>query len=584
MAKPSAGVRIVLDGETEFRRALSNINAGLRVNKSEMDLLTAKYSKNADSIEALTAKGEAFENQTLTQIDKISILEQAIASSTKAYGEADKRTMEYQASLNKANSELIKLTESQEENDQAINKAKTDLAKMNTELDENQDTLKKTSKETSKLDGLLKGLSDKMGINLPPAFSRMADGLNSTTGKSLALVGAIGSIVVGLGKMTLETSKVADDLLTLSSTSGMTTDQLQELRYASELVDVSVETMDGSMTKLIRSMDDANKGNKEQMAAFRELRISYRDSSGQLKDSNEVFFSTIDALGKVTNETERDALAMTLLGKSARDLNPLIEAGSGKLKELGEEAHAVGYVMDSETLNSFGAMDDSLQRMKNQMQAVKLKLSEVLLPAISGLLNIVTSVPGPVWAVIGVLTAVIGTILGISKAITVISAASTILAGTNFVLGASFMKLLPVILLISAAVAGLVLLWLAFQKGTEGATEDIKKIKNESASFGNNLNNQVNSRSTQNAGSRIPPYALGTAYHSGGFARVNDRQNDPTSGEIIDLPTGSRVYPKGVSPSSGGDIFNITIDAKNVKDFNDIVTMAQAARQQRRSR
>ena len=36
----------------------------------------------------------------------------------------------------------------------------------------------------------------------------------------------------------------------------------------------------------------------------------------------------IDALGKVTNETERDALAMQILGKSAQELNPLIEAGS----------------------------------------------------------------------------------------------------------------------------------------------------------------------------------------------------------------------------------------------------------------
>ena len=49
--------------------------------------------------------------------------------------------------------------------------------------------------------------------------------------------------------------------------------------------------------------------------------------------------------GKMENETERDALAMQILGKSAQELNPLIEAGSARMQELGEQAEAAGYVM-----------------------------------------------------------------------------------------------------------------------------------------------------------------------------------------------------------------------------------------------
>ena len=57
------------------------------------------------------------------------------------------------------------------------------------------------------------------------------------------------------------------------------------------------------------------------------------NADGTLRDSEEVYWEIIEALGKVENETERDALAMALLGKSATDLNPLIEAGSEKMEE-----------------------------------------------------------------------------------------------------------------------------------------------------------------------------------------------------------------------------------------------------------
>ena len=55
--------------------------------------------------------------------------------------------------------------------------------------------------------------------------------------------------------------------------------------------------------------------------------------------------------------------------------------------------------------------------------------------------------------------------------------------------------------------------------------------------------------------------------------------------ELLRLPTGSQVYPTGVSQSmmqsasGGGDTYNITIDAKSVREFNDIVRIARSARQ-----
>ena len=75
-------------------------------------------------------------------------------------------------------------------------------------------------------------------------------------------------------------------------------------------------------------------------------------------------------------------------------------------------------------------------------------------------------------------------------------------------------------------------------------------------------------------------YADGTYNHPGGLALVGER-----GPELLRLPTGSQVYPTGVSQTmlqgarSGGDTYNITIDARSVREFNDIVRIARSARQ-----
>ena len=42
------------------------------------------------------------------------------------------------------------------------------------------------------------------------------------------------------------------------------------------------------------------------------------NADGSLRDSEAVYWEVIDALGRVSNETERDAIAMQLFGKAPR--------------------------------------------------------------------------------------------------------------------------------------------------------------------------------------------------------------------------------------------------------------------------
>lgn len=76
---------------------------------------------------------------------------------------------------------------------------------------------------------------------------------------------------------------------------------------------------------------------------------------------------------------------------------------------------------------------------------------------------------------------------------------------------------------------------------------------------------------------KIPMLAKGTSFHQGGLAIVGEK-----GPELVNLPRGSQVYPNGMMPGmTTGDIY-ITIDAKNVNEFNDIIRIAQFELQSQR--
>ena len=193
---------------------------------------------------------------------------------------------------------------------------------------------------------------------------------------------------------TTDTAALADELLTLSSTTSLSTDTLQELNYASELLDVSTDTITSSMTKLLTKINSAADGSESAMEAFTQLGISIYDSSGNLRATEDIFWEAIDALGEIENETERTTVSMDLFSRSAQELNPLIEAGSEAFESLAEEAHDVGYVMDTDTLEAFGALDDNMQRLTNTAQAVENSFGMVLLPLLTDMSDDAVSLMG----------------------------------------------------------------------------------------------------------------------------------------------------------------------------------------------
>lgn len=181
----------------------------------------------------------------------------------------------------------------------------------------------------------------------------------------------IGAGLLGLGYKAVTT---ADDLNTLSQQTGFTTEEIQKMQYASDLVDVSFEDMSGALTKMKKNMT----GHAD---TWEKLGISVTDVDGNMRNATDVFYESLEALSQIENETERDQLAMDLFGKSADQLAGIIDDGGAALKEYGDEAKNLGLIMEQDTIDSLNEMNDVLDKLKGNFKGSFAKLGAAVAKA-----------------------------------------------------------------------------------------------------------------------------------------------------------------------------------------------------------
>lgn len=368
------GLKIGLEGEKEFKKALADINQSFKVLGSEMKVVQSQFDQNDSSVEALTARNQVLNKEIDAQRQKIDTLRSALKNASGSFGENDRRTQNWQIQLNNATAALNDMERELSDNEKALDDVGKELGDAGKEADDFGDELKEAGNDADTSGGKF----EKLGS--------IVKGVAAAMGAALA---AIGTASVAAGKalvdMTVEAAAYADEMITQSTVTGMSVESLQAYAYAADLVDVSLDTLTGSMAKNVKSMSNAAQGSAKYAEAYEKLGISVTNADGSLRNSEEVYWEVIDALGRVSNETERDAIAMQLFGKSAQELNPLIAQGSEGIAALTEEAKRMGAVLSEETIEKLGAFDDSVQRLKQGSEAAKRVMGTVLLPQLQTL-------------------------------------------------------------------------------------------------------------------------------------------------------------------------------------------------------
>lgn len=326
-------------GDQEDATAQKNelLGRSVEANKQKMELLSRQYDEAKSKLQTLAQQMEEAKNsQDPAAIDK----------ATNAY--------------NRQSVEVSKL-------EAAMNRTQTQINAAQNELESGGASAESFGEKIGKL-------ADQLQIKLAgEALKGVVDGLEKFGSKCVE----IGKSIWGMAS---DASVMADDMITLATKTGISTEKLQEYGYAARFVDTEVSTITGSMVKLTRNMASTSETTQD---AFKKLGVSVTDSKGRMKETEAVFWQAIDALGKMSNETERDQIAMTLFGKSAQELNPLIKAGSAAWYDYANEAKKAGLVLSDDAMGALGTFNDGLQRVEATVDSMKNQLMAALAPALT---------------------------------------------------------------------------------------------------------------------------------------------------------------------------------------------------------
>lgn len=354
-------------------------------------------------------------------------------------------------------------------------------------VDKNSEEYRRLQREIIETESKLKHFKGELkqvgNVNLRAAseqFKEMGTKLTKAGEAMQGLSVAAAAVTAAIGALTVKSGKWADDINTMSKRYRIGTGDLQKYSAAADLVDVSVEDIAKTHVKLNKSMLSAQQGSKNQVAAFDKLGVSVTNADGTLRDSDAVWQDTIEALGKMTNETERDAVAQQLLGKSAANLNPLIEDGGETYKEVSETLAKYDLdFIDQETLDQANEFNDAIDTMKMvgmvAFQQLGTQLAAYLAPAMEKVVDVVGRLANwfsnlsprtqTIIAGIAAVVAVISPLLiGLGKVSFAISSIMSLMATLGPAIGGIVAAFGPVILIIGAVIAAGVLLYKNWDK------------------------------------------------------------------------------------------------------------------------
>lgn len=345
------------------------------------------------------------------------------------------------------------------------------------ELIETTEKLKDLQKEYGKCSPQLEAISAKTG-----------QWAEQTRGLSMAAGAAAG----GMLAMAYSAGKSADDLLTMSNVTGFSVEELQKLQYAQDFVDVSFETMTGSIQKLTKQMTSGSD-------SFEKLGVQVKNADGTFRNAKDVWYDTIAALGQIENETERDKVSMDIFGKSAMEMAGIVDDGGAALKSLGEEAEATGNILSGEAVEDAVKFNDQIDELKAKAQqaflAAGASLADTLVPALERLVDVISTVLSWFGSLDGSTQAFILTILGLVAAISpvlgLISTLTGLAAGLNVAMLPMIGTIGAIVIAIGAAVAAGVWLYQNWDTIKKKAGDLYNSIKEKFQAIKNTIKEKI---------------------------------------------------------------------------------------------
>lgn len=363
-----AGLKIGVEGEREFKKALSGINEEMKLLGSEMKLVASEFDANDKSVDALSAKYGVMSREVDAQRQKVDTLKEALAAASKEFGENDKRTKSWQKQLNLATADLNNMQKELRETKDELDNAGENTSSFGDKL---KDSLKKAASELKSFGSGLASVGEKA--------KKFSDkGLKGL--KTAAVAG--GAALAGLATAAISAANnvaaAGDQIDKESQKLNMSREAYQEWSYVLSQNGADIAQLGSGMEALVDKMKAAGEGSEEVSGMFGELGISM--DAVKSATPEEAFEMVVRGLQGMTDETRKAQIAQELLGGQGAELMPLLNSTAEATEKLKQEAHDLGMVMSDDAVDAAVKYTDSVDKMKRVGTALFQNITSELLP------------------------------------------------------------------------------------------------------------------------------------------------------------------------------------------------------------
>lgn len=211
------------------------------------------------------------------------------------------------------------------------------------------------------------GLMADKATDLLKKLGPLGIGITATAG-TLAAVSVAGTAAAK------DLGELADRIEDIGARTGLSTKEVQQFDLAMKYVGGSIDTMDNAMKGLSRALSDNSDEGKKALRALEDLKVSARDTEGNLKPAKQLWLELSDAFNKVGSAAERNRLAMDLFGRAGLSL----AADIGDLREAMERASRHPVLFSDADLKQMDEFRRTAADIEHQWERLKVTFEKPL--------------------------------------------------------------------------------------------------------------------------------------------------------------------------------------------------------------
>ncbi len=218
-----------------------------------------------------------------------------------------------------------------------------------------------------------------VGRHLKP-FQDVLNNVGSALTKTITV--PLAAVTAGLYATARSAGKSGDEIAKMIDQTGLSAKQLQELRYVASQTDVQFGAITASVGMLTRKLFSADDEGKASSKILKDLGVNVKDADGKYRSMNDIFPEVINRLSRITNETERSAIASQIFGRGFMEMKPLFKLSADEMAYFIDRAHKLGLVISAEGVESADLFEHKLDELKQQFGSLFQTIGMAVIPVL----------------------------------------------------------------------------------------------------------------------------------------------------------------------------------------------------------